>query len=97
MQKILTGAMAFVSAAALSTTTALASPAATLLRTEYERQQDSLDRAWQEDQAAFQNAMTRWTVLGVADAEVARVLGIPVGTRTTDWQYQQAQMRAMSI
>lgn len=65
--------------------------------TEYERQQDSLDRAWQEDQAAFQNAMTRWTVLGVADAEVARVLGIPVGTRTTDWQYQQAQMRAMSI
>ena len=42
MQKILTGAMAFVSAAALSTTTALASPAATLLRTEYERQQQAL-------------------------------------------------------
>ena len=42
MQKFLTSALAFVSAAALSTTTALASPAATLLRTEYERQQQAL-------------------------------------------------------
>ena len=42
MQKFLTSALALVSAAALSTTTALASPAATLLRTEYERQQQAL-------------------------------------------------------
>ena len=42
MQKFLTSALALVSAAALSTTTARASPAATLLRTEYERQQQAL-------------------------------------------------------
>lgn len=64
---------------------------------EYERQQAALDRSWQEDQAEFQNAMTRWALLGTADAEVSRVLGVPVGTRTTDWQYQQAQMRVMGL
>lgn len=37
MQKFLTGALAAVSTAALSVSTALASPAATLLRTEYEQ------------------------------------------------------------
>ena len=42
MQKSLTGALAAVSTAALSVSTALASPAATLLRTEYERQQQAL-------------------------------------------------------
>ena len=42
MQKYLTGALAAVSTAALSVSTALASPAATLLRTEYERQQQAL-------------------------------------------------------
>lgn len=42
MQKFLTGALAAVSTAALSVSTALASPAATLLRTEYERQQQAL-------------------------------------------------------
>ena len=42
MPKFLTGALAFASAAALSASTAFASPAATLLRTEYERYQQSL-------------------------------------------------------
>ncbi len=42
MHKFFAGAAAAVSAAALSVTTALASPAATLLRTEYERYQQSL-------------------------------------------------------
>ena len=42
MQKFLTGALAAISTAARSVSTALASPAATLLRTEYERQQQAL-------------------------------------------------------
>ena len=36
-------------------------------------------------------AMSRWAQLGAADAQVAQVLGVPVGTQTSDAQYQQWQ------
>lgn len=42
MPKFLTGALAFASAAALSASHRFCQPAATLLRTEYERYQQSL-------------------------------------------------------
>lgn len=51
-----------------------------------ERQQD-----FAEQQQTLQNAMNRWAVLGAADETVASVLGVPVGTPTTDERYQQWQ------
>ena len=40
---------------------------------------------------AISAAMSRWTQLGVADAQVAQALGVPIGALTTDAQYQQWQ------
>lgn len=59
---------------------------------EYQKQQDALDRAYRQDADAYERAMERWELMGVADATVAKVLGVPQGTQTTDWQYKQAQI-----
>lgn len=50
-------------------------------------------QAFAEQQQALQNAMNRWAVLGAADQQVASVLGVPVGTPTTDERYQQLQQQ----
>lgn len=63
--------------------------------TEYERTQNALDRAYQNDQAEFNKAMALWEMLGKANSEVSKILGVPVGATTTSWQYQQAQIRTM--
>ena len=44
---------------------------------------------------AISAAMSRWAQLGTADAQVAQVLGVPIGAQTSDAQYQQWQ-RAMT-
>lgn len=49
----------------------------------------------QKQQQEISNTFTRWSVLGEADEEVSRILGVPVGTKTTDWRYQQIQMAVM--
>lgn len=49
----------------------------------------------QKQQQEISNAFTLWSVLGEADAEVSRILGVPVGTKTTDWRYNLVQMQVM--
>lgn len=62
-----------------------------------ERQQtfNEGQQAWQnantEQQQAWQNAMNRWSMTGVADEYVSSILGVPVGTTTSDLAYQQWQ------
>jgi hypothetical protein len=61
-------------------------------------QQWQLQRQQAEDsrqQQIYQNAMNRWAMLGLADEQVASVLGVPVGTSTSDYSYTQWQ-QAMS-
>lgn len=58
----------------------------------YQQQQDSLDRAAQQDATTFSNAMAKWQVTGTLDAESAKVLGIPEGTKTSDYAFSQAQL-----
>lgn len=53
-------------------------------------------------QMNINNALNRWTMLGYADNEVAGILGVPVGTSTSDQAYtnwtkgQQGQQNAQS-
>ena len=52
---------------------------------------------WSRDNQAKQQeisrAMSQWSYLGYADEYVASVLGVPVGTSTSDAKYQQAQLQ----
>ena len=63
---------------------------------DYQKQQDELTWAYQKDSDAYNRAMQKWQMTGVLDQESAAVLGLPAGTKTTDYQYQLAQMAQMS-
>lgn len=58
----------------------------------YKKEQDALGWAYQKDGDAYTRALQKWQVTGVLDEAGAKVLGIPAGTKTTDYQYQLAQM-----
>lgn len=60
--------------------------------TAYSKEQDALGWAYQKDSDAYDRALQRWQVTGTVDAEGAKVLGVPAGTTTSDYQYQLAQM-----
>lgn len=62
---------------------------------DYQRQQDALERAYQRDKDAYDRAMEKWSTLGYLDAESARILGLPAGTRTSDQIYRTAQILHM--
>ena len=64
--------------------------------TAYNREQDR--KAWehQAESDAWDRAMANWQMTGVLDEAGAAVLGIPAGTKSTDYQYQLAQMAKMS-
>ncbi len=49
-------------------------------------------QAQSEYQMRISEALTRWTSLGYADNAVAQILGVAVGTPTTDRSYQNWQM-----
>lgn len=64
--------------------------------TAYNREQDR--KAWehQTESDAWDRAMANWQMTGVLNEAGAAVLGIPAGTKSTDYQYQLAQMARMS-
>lgn len=64
----------------------------TLNERDYQRGQDTLNRQAQSNATAFSNAMTKWSTTGVLDAQSAAVLGIPAGTKTSDYSYRQAEL-----
>jgi hypothetical protein len=61
----------------------------------YKETQSALEWAYKNNQQAFNNAMSRWKTLGYLDAASAKVLGLPAGTRTSDYVYQLARIVAM--
>lgn len=62
----------------------------------YKKEQDALGWAYQKDGDAYTRALQTWQVTGVLDEAGAKVLGIPAGTKTTDYQYQLAQLAKSS-
>jgi len=53
-------------------------------------------RRWEQQeyengQTEIENALRKWEQLGYLDAESAKVLGLPEGTHTTDYDYKKAQ------
>ena len=62
----------------------------------YKKEQDALGWAYQKDGNAYTRALQKWQLTGVLDEAGAKVLGIPAGTKTTDYQYQLAQMAKMT-
>lgn len=66
-----------------------------LFNIDQQRQQDSWSIQQQEyerQNTLWQQAMSRWNMLGYADQSVADALGVPVGTSTQDAAYQQKQL-----
>lgn len=66
-----------------------------LFNIDEQRQQDSWSIQQQEYERQnnlWQQAMSRWNMLGYADQSVADALGVPVGTPTQDAAYQQKQL-----
>lgn len=58
----------------------------------YQKEQDALKWAYQRDSDSYDRALTKWQLTGVLDEESAAVLGLPAGTKTTDYSYQLAQL-----
>lgn len=58
----------------------------------YSRWQDRYERQQNEYTTQINNAMARWQQLGYADEQVAEILGVPVGTPTSDQSYLNWQM-----
>lgn len=61
--------------------------------TEWNMKRTEQQDAQSAQQQAVNNAMDRWTQLGYADQAVADVLGVPVGTKTSDQKYREWNMR----
>lgn len=64
----------------------------TLDETAYQRSQDALAQKAQKDAAAFANAITKWGMTGTLDANSAAILGIPAGTKSSDYMFRQAEL-----
>lgn len=45
----------------------------------------------EEEQQAYKNALEKWKVLGYLDSESAKILGLPAGLHTSDYDYKKAQ------
>lgn len=59
---------------------------------DWTKQQQEWENQRQQEQTAYQRALNRWATLGYADEQVSAALGVPVGTKTSDQQYQQSQL-----
>lgn len=69
--------------------------------TSLNQNQQQIDQSNQQianayQQQKWQNALDLWAQMGTANAAVAAILGVPVGTPTSDWRYTQAQIGALN-
>ena len=69
--------------------------------TSLNQNQQQIDQSGQQianayQQQKWQNALDLWAQMGTANAAVAAILGVPVGTPTSDWRYTQAQIGALN-
>lgn len=54
-------------------------------------QQKEYENTRQKERDAISDALERWENLGYLDEESAKVLGLPAGTHTSDYDYKKAQ------
>lgn len=47
--------------------------------------------AIEEEQQAYKNALEKWKAMGYLDSESAKILNLPAGLHTTDYDYKKAQ------
>ncbi len=59
--------------------------------TAYEREQREYDKAYEAEKSKRDEALKKWNALGYLDEESARVLNLPAGLKTSDYEYKQAQ------
>lgn len=58
---------------------------------EYKRETDKKEDEYEEKQDSINAALKKWQSLGYLDEESARILGLPAGLHTTDYDYKKAQ------
>ncbi len=52
---------------------------------------ENKEREQEEKQTAIDNALDKWEALGYLDGESAKILGLPEGLHTSDYDYKKAQ------
>ncbi len=58
---------------------------------DYKRESDAREEEYNQSQNSVNNALAKWKALGYLDEESARILGLPTGLHTTDYDYKRAQ------
>lgn len=58
---------------------------------DYKRETSAREEEYKQSQNSVDNALAKWTALGYLDEESARILGLPAGLHTTDYDYKKAQ------
>ncbi len=58
---------------------------------DYEREADAREEEYKKSRDSVDNALAKWKALGYLDEESARILGLPAGLHTTDYDYKKAQ------
>lgn len=58
----------------------------------YQKEQDSLEWAYRNDEKSFNQAITKWQMNGTLDAGSAAYLQLPVGARYADYELQLQQL-----
>lgn len=58
---------------------------------DYKREADAREEEYNESRDSVDNALAKWKALGYLDEESARILGLPAGLHTTDYEYKKAQ------
>ena len=58
---------------------------------DYKREADAREEEYNQSRDSVDKALAKWKVLGYLDEESARILGLPAGLHTTDYDYKKAQ------
>ena len=58
---------------------------------DYKREADAREEEYKKSRDSVNNALAKWQALGYLDEESARILGLPAGLHTTDYDYKKAQ------
>lgn len=58
---------------------------------DYKREADAREEEYNQSRDSVDNALAKWKALGYLDEESARILGLPAGLHTTDYDYKKAQ------
>ena len=58
-----------------------------LRKLDFQREENAL----KEEQQKIDNALNKWKLQGYLDSDSAKILGLPAGLHTSDYDYKRAQ------